>query len=80
MANRSGPLEGVTMVLDFRTCPRRPLRDGLMADLGADVIKVEAPGGDEYRHVGPRSATANALFQNVNRGKRSDRAGPEGAG
>ncbi len=59
------------MVLDFTRVLAGPYATALMADLGADVIKVEAPGGDEYRHVGPFRDGESALFQNVNRGKRS---------
>jgi crotonobetainyl-CoA:carnitine CoA-transferase CaiB-like acyl-CoA transferase len=43
-----------------------------MADQGADVIKVEAPGiGDVLRYVGPKRNGVTAIHQNVNRGKRS---------
>lgn len=70
MAKAAGPLEGVT-VLDFTRVLAGPYATAMMADLGANVIKVEAPGGDEYRHVGPFRDGESALFQNVNRGKRS---------
>jgi crotonobetainyl-CoA:carnitine CoA-transferase CaiB-like acyl-CoA transferase len=43
-----------------------------MADQGADVIKVEAPGiGDVLRFIGPNRNGVTAIHQNVNRGKRS---------
>lgn len=64
------PLAGVT-VLDFTRVLAGPYATALMADLGAGVIKVEGPGGDEYRHVGPFRDGESALFQTVNRGKRS---------
>jgi CoA:oxalate CoA-transferase len=42
-----------------------------MADLGADVVKIESPQGDDYRRIGPFVDGESALFQNVNRAKRS---------
>lgn len=70
MEQQRKPLQGVT-VLDFTRVLAGPYATALMADLGADVIKVEAPAGDEYRHVGPFRDGQSALFQTVNRGKRS---------
>ncbi len=64
------PLDGVR-VLDFTRVLAGPYATALMADLGADVIKVEGPGGDDYRHIGPFREGESALFQTVNRGKRS---------
>jgi CoA:oxalate CoA-transferase len=64
------PLEGVR-VLDFTRVLAGPYATALMADLGADVIKVEGPSGDDYRHIGPFCGDESALFQTVNRGKRS---------
>ena len=45
----------------------------LLADLGADVIKIESPEGDHYRDIGVPAPDGNgsALFQCANRGKRS---------
>ncbi|MDA5094999.1 CoA transferase [Aliiroseovarius sp. KMU-50] len=64
------PLEGVR-VLDFSRVLAGPYCTALMADLGADVIKVEPPAGDDYRHVGPFKDGESLLFQSVNRGKKS---------
>jgi crotonobetainyl-CoA:carnitine CoA-transferase CaiB-like acyl-CoA transferase len=43
----------------------------MMADHGAEVIKVEAPGGDHGRRIGPRDGDFTVFFRNVNRGKKS---------
>ena len=64
------PLDGVR-VLDFTRFLAGPYCTALMADLGADVIKVEAAHGDDYRHIGPFDQGESLLFQALNRGKRS---------
>ena len=64
------PLSGLK-VLDFTRVLSGPYCTALMADLGADVVKIESPQGDDYRHIGPFVDGESALFQNVNRGKRS---------
>lgn len=64
------PLSGVR-VLDFTRVLAGPYCTAMMADIGAEVIKVEAPHGDDYRHIGPFDGTESLLFQAVNRGKRS---------
>ena len=70
-ARRSGPLAGVRVV-DLTAMVMGPYATQIMADMGADVIKVEPPGGDDTRYisVGPEHGLAG-VFVNVNRGKRS---------
>jgi CoA:oxalate CoA-transferase len=64
------PLDGVR-VLDFSRVLAGPYCTAMMADLGAEVIKVEPPTGDDYRHIGPFKGGESLLFQSVNRGKKS---------
>ncbi len=68
-APHTGPLSGIT-VLDLATYVAGPLAAMSLADLGADVIKVEAPRGDPTRRFG-RAGAVSPLFTNSNRGKRS---------
>jgi CoA:oxalate CoA-transferase len=63
-----GPLCGLR-VLDFTRVLSGPFATALLADLGAEVVKVEAPQGEEYRHIGPFRKGESALFQLVNRNK-----------
>ncbi len=66
-----GPLDGIR-VLDLSSVILGPLATQIMGDLGADVIKIEAPEGDTTRRTGPgRSDDMAALFLGVNRNKRS---------
>ena len=69
--NRAGPLVGMKVV-DLTAMVFGPYATQVMADLGADVIKVEPPAGDVMRYVnaGPR-ADMSGVFTNINRGKRS---------
>jgi crotonobetainyl-CoA:carnitine CoA-transferase CaiB-like acyl-CoA transferase len=65
------PLEGIR-VLDFTTLVPGPLATLMLAEAGADVVKVERPGGgDEMRSYEPRLGLDSANFAILNRGKRS---------
>jgi CoA:oxalate CoA-transferase len=65
---RDGALAGVK-VLDFTRVLSGPYCTALLADLGAEVVKIEAPQGDEYRQIGPFRAGQSALYELVNRNK-----------
>lgn len=81
----TAPLEGLR-VLELARVLAGPWAGQILADLGAEVIKVESPEGDDTRRWGPPfidhgGATAAAYFHSTNRGKRSitaDFRTPEG--
>jgi len=59
-------------ILDLTTILLGPFATQILGDMGADVIKVEAPGGDAIRNVGPPPADGmGAVFLGTNRNKRS---------
>ncbi len=68
---RAAPALAGIRVLDFSRVISGPFCTALLADLGADVIKIESPDGDDARHFAPRSGGESCLFMMVNRNKRS---------
>lgn len=64
------PLAGLR-ILDLTRVLAGPFCTALLADLGAEVIKLEPPQGDDYRHIGPFLQGESALFTLMNRGKQS---------
>jgi crotonobetainyl-CoA:carnitine CoA-transferase CaiB-like acyl-CoA transferase len=67
----AGPLSGV-LVADFSRVLAGPYATMLLADLGAEVIKVESPAGDETRTWTPPTRDGTATYYlGINRGKRS---------
>ncbi|MEO1062269.1 MAG: CoA transferase [Actinomycetota bacterium] len=72
---RSGPLTDVTVV-DLTQALAGPYCTMILADQGADVIKVEPPAGDGSRHIGPHTEVDEkhhfgGYFASINRNKRS---------
>ena len=67
--SQPSPLAGIR-VLDFSRALSGPYVGRMMADLGADVVKVESPEGDMTRHWGRRQAGMAGYFLQWNLGKR----------
>jgi crotonobetainyl-CoA:carnitine CoA-transferase CaiB-like acyl-CoA transferase len=66
-----GPLQGVK-VIDMTSVLMGPYATQILGDYGASVIKVESPGGDITRQIGPaRNPGMGPVFLNANRSKRS---------
>jgi crotonobetainyl-CoA:carnitine CoA-transferase CaiB-like acyl-CoA transferase len=71
MTPRTGPMEGLR-VIDLTSVIMGPYGTRILADMGADVIKVEPPEGDQFRRFGPqRSAGMGGSVLNLHRNKRS---------
>lgn len=64
------PLEGM-LVLDFSTLLPGPMATLLLAEAGAEVIKIERPSGEEMRSYQPRWGRESINFALLNRGKKS---------
>ena len=67
MAN--GPLHGVR-VLEFSQIVAVPFLGTILSDMGAEVVKVEPPGGDQHRSWGAIVPNEGKRFHSLNRGKR----------
>ena len=59
-------------VLDLSLFLPGPMLTGMMADQGADVLKIEPPAGDPARRMEPMEAGHSVWFRQMNRGKRSE--------
>jgi crotonobetainyl-CoA:carnitine CoA-transferase CaiB-like acyl-CoA transferase len=72
MPAATGPLSGVT-IIDLTEFIFGPYATQTLGDLGAEIIKVENPGGDRQRHAGKsaKSDDMSAMFMTLNRNKRS---------
>ena len=70
MSSLNSWLAGIR-VLDLSQYLPGPLATLLLADFGADVLKIEPPRGDEMQNLGPRDSAGRAIFyESVNAGKR----------
>lgn len=67
--NTPAPLEGIR-VLDLSRVLAGPFCAMILADLGAEVIKVESPWGDDSRHFGPYVDGESAYYRLFNRSKK----------
>ena len=65
------PLEGVK-ILDLSSILMVPYCTRILADLGAEVVKIESLAGDNTRYIGPyKNKGMGAVFLNLNRNKKS---------
>ncbi|MDN0083757.1 CoA transferase [Crenobacter sp. SG2305] len=70
MEHSNLPLSGLRVV-DFSRVLAGPFCTALLGDLGAEVVKIEPPQGDDYRAIGPMVEGESALFTAMNRNKKS---------
>lgn len=70
MSNAAPPLAGLR-VLEYAQYVAGPFAGMLLADLGADVVKVEPPAGDAWRRYEPFADGESRYFYSLNRNKRS---------
>ena len=70
------PLEGVRVV-EYAQYVAGPLCGVLLADLGADVVKVEPPTGDGYRHVLPAAPGRRPVLRAAQPREAVDRRRPQ---
>ena len=68
--NKNFPL-GHISVLDLTNVLSGPFATQILSDLGAEVIKVEKPDGDDSRGFGPFIKNKSSYFISLNRGKKS---------
>ena len=64
------PLNGIR-VLDVASMLAAPYGATMLGDMGAEVIKIEPPYGDESRAIGPKVANDSGMYVGINRNKRS---------
>src|SRR5689334_25296729 len=75
------PLEGVR-IIEFSSSIAGPLSAMILAQLGADVVKVESPDGDDARGWPPHVGDRSIVYRNMSVGKRNvviDLKHPQGA-
>ncbi len=71
MSGAAGPPLAGVRVVEFGNLIGGPYAGMLLADMGADVVKIEPPGGDLARGFGPYVGGVSYYFAAINRGKRS---------
>ncbi|MFM9049751.1 MAG: CaiB/BaiF CoA transferase family protein [Actinomycetota bacterium] len=71
-ASPDRPLDGVSVV-DLTSNVAGPWASAVLADLGADVLHVESPEGDDARRMAPVTGSGSAYFHVANRNKRGER-------
>ena len=68
--NKNLPLSNI-VVLDLTNVLSGPFATQILSDLGAEIIKVEKPNGDDSRKFGPFIKKKSSYFISLNRGKKS---------